>query len=236
MTSSSDGRVAVVSGGNRGLGLEIVRRLAADGLRVVLASRSLERGREAALTLGELASRVTPMALDIADRAGVGRFAAGLRDRFGRCDVLVNNAAVALDGAQDAATADLGIVRETLDTNVIGTWQLTQAVVPAMRAGRYGRIVNMSSGVGRMSTMASGIPAYRVSKAALNALTLVLADELAPDGILVNACCPGRVRTEMGGGQGVSAADAADTPAWLATLPADGPTGGFFRDRARLRW
>jgi NAD(P)-dependent dehydrogenase (short-subunit alcohol dehydrogenase family) len=127
-------------------------------------------------------------------------------------------------------------VRETLDINVIGTWQLTQAIVPAMRARRYGRIVNMSSGVGRMSTMASGIPAYRVSKAALNALTLVLADELAPDGILVNACCPGRVRTEMGGGQGIDARDAADTPAWLATLPPDGPTGGFFRDRARLEW
>lgn len=227
-------RVAVVSGGNRGLGLAIVRQLAEAGLRVVLGSRSAERGAAAVAELG--AAKVTAMVLDVADRDSVGRFTHAVRDRFGRCDVLVNNAAVALDGAQDAVTADLDVVRRTLDTNLLGTWQLTQALVPAMRARRYGRIVNVSSRVGLLSTMESGIPAYRVSKCALNALTRVLADELAPDGILVNSCCPGRVRTEMGGDQGAPAAAAADTPVWLATLPTGGPTGGFFRDRRSLQW
>ena len=229
-------RVAVVSGGNRGLGLAIVRGLAERGLTVVLASRSHERGIAARAELGPLADRVEVLALDVADRDSIGRFVRELRGRFGRCDVLVNNAAVAIDGAQDAATADLGLVRTTLETNLFGTWQLTQALVPAMRARRYGRVVNMSSGVGRLSTMASGIPAYRISKTAVNALTRILADELVPDGILVNSCCPGRVRTEMGGPDGTSAAQAADTPVWLATLPDDGPTGGFFRDRAPMQW
>lgn len=229
-------RVAVVSGGNRGLGLAIVRGLAERGLCVVLASRSLDRGHAALAELGELADRVEVLPLDVANRASIGRFTRELRGQFGRCDVLVNNAAVAIDGAQDAATADLDVVRTTLETNLFGTWQLTQALAPAMRARRYGRVVNMSSGVGRLSTMASGIPGYRISKTAVNALTRILADELAPDGILVNSCCPGRVRTEMGGPDGASAKQAADTPVWLATLPNDGPTGGFFRDRAPMQW
>jgi NAD(P)-dependent dehydrogenase (short-subunit alcohol dehydrogenase family) len=229
--------VAVVSGGNRGLGLAIVRGLAATGMRVVLASRSRERGEAALDRLGELRGRVTVGGLDIVDRASVVRFVTELHRDFGRCDVLVNNAAVAVDGAQDASTADLASVRATLETNLLGTWQLTQAVIPAMRARRYGRIVNMSSGVGRLATMTSGIPAYRVSKTALNALTRIIADELRDDGILVNACCPGRVRTEMGGADApAEPGAAADTPVWLATLPDDGPTGGFFRGRAAMQW
>jgi NAD(P)-dependent dehydrogenase (short-subunit alcohol dehydrogenase family) len=227
----------VVSGANRGLGLEIVRQLAAKGLNVVLASRTLDRGMAAAQDLGDVACRVTVCALDVADRGSVVRFVTELRDRFGRCDVLVNNAAIAIDGTQDAATVGLDTVRLTLETNLVGAWQLTQAVIPAMRARRYGRIVNISSGVGRMSVMAGGIPAYRVSKCALNALTRIFADELRDDGILVNACCPGRVRTEMGGASApATAAEAADTPVWLATLPDDGPTGAFYRNRRPQEW
>jgi NAD(P)-dependent dehydrogenase (short-subunit alcohol dehydrogenase family) len=232
-----DERVAVVSGANRGLGLEIVRQLAEKGLRVVLASRTLDRGAAAAAGLGDLACRVTVCALDVADRGSVARFATELRDRFGRCDILVNNAAIAIDGHQDAATAGMDSVRLTLETNVVGAWQLTQAVVPAMRARRYGRVVNISSGVGRMAVMGGGIPAYRVSKCALNALTKIFADELRNDGILVNACCPGRIRTEMGSASApVTAMEAADTPVWLATLPQGGPTGAFYRNRQLQEW
>jgi NAD(P)-dependent dehydrogenase (short-subunit alcohol dehydrogenase family) len=230
-------RVAVVSGGNRGLGLAIVRELAARGLDVVLGSRSLEAGRAAAGQLAGLPGRVAPARLDIAAADSVSRFTIWLHREFGRCDVLVNNAAIAIDGEGDAATVDPDVVRRTFETNVLGTWHLTQVLVPAMRARRFGRVVNLSSGMGQLSTMSDGIPAYRVSKAAINALTRILAEELRDDGILVNSCCPGWVRTDMAGwSPGAPAEQAADTPVWLATLPPDGPTGGFFRNRQPLDW
>ncbi|MEV0232209.1 SDR family oxidoreductase [Nonomuraea sp. NPDC050786] len=230
-------RVAVVSGANRGLGLAIVRALAERGLRVVLTSRSRERGAEAASGLGAHGSAVAVHALDITDADSVAEFTSWLHVTFGRCDVLVNNAAIFIDGPQDGITADLDSVRVTLETNLLGAWQLTQALVPAMRAGRYGRIVNVSSSAGRLSTMRMGAPAYRISKTALNALTRMIADELRDDGILVNACCPGKVRTDMGGPAApVSPEEAAVTPVWLATLPADGPTGKFYRDCREQEW
>jgi NAD(P)-dependent dehydrogenase (short-subunit alcohol dehydrogenase family) len=230
-------RVAVVSGGNRGLGLAIVAALAARGLDVVLGSRSLEAGHVAAGQLTDLPGAVVPAQLDITAADSVSRFTSRLHREFGRCDVLVNNAAIAIDDAGDAATIDPDVARRTLETNVLGTWLLTQALIPAMRARRYGRVVNVSSGMGQLSTMSDGIPAYRVSKAAINALTRIFAHELQDDGILVNSCCPGWVRTDMAGWSPGAAADlAADTPVWLATLPPDGPTGGFFRERQPLEW
>jgi NAD(P)-dependent dehydrogenase (short-subunit alcohol dehydrogenase family) len=230
-------RVAVVSGANRGLGLAIVERLAKDGYTVVLGSRSADRGESARATLADVADRVLVGVLDVSRTDNIAAFAGWLRRTVGRCDVLVNNAAVEIDGTQDALTADLDIVQETMQTNLYGAWQLTQAMVPAMRARRYGRIVNVSSGVGRHATMRIGVPAYRLSKLALNGLTGIVADELRGENILVNACCPGWVRTEMGGDRAQrSPADAADTPVWLATLPDSGPTGGFFRDRRPLEW
>lgn len=230
------GRVAVVTGGNRGLGLEIVRSLAERGLHVVMGTRSVSAGEAALAELGPVAERVVVRELDVAAESSAVDLVRWMHGRFRRCDVLVNNAAVAIDGAQDAVTADLHVVRRTMEVNLYGAWRLVQALVPAMRSGRYGRVVNVSSGVGRFTVMGAGIPGYRISKTALNALTVVLADELRRDGILVNACCPGRVSTEMGGRTGVSAAVAADTPVWLATLPPEGPSGGFFRDRKQLDW
>lgn len=228
-------RVALVTGGNRGLGLEIVRMLAARGLRVVMASRSVQRGRFAVQMLGDLADRVAVRDLDITDPASVERLASWLDQRLGRCDVLVNNAAVLIDDDRDSAAAiDLDLVRSSLDTNLIGTWRLTQAIVPLMRARRYGRIVNVTSGLASLASMQQGLPAYRVSKHAVNALTRMLADELAADGILVNACCPGPARLEFP--DAVRLSVSADTPVWLATLPDGGPTGGFYRGRAPLEW
>jgi len=219
-------RVAVVSGGNRGLGLQIVSTLAERGLRVVLASRSVQRGQAAVESLGRFAGRVAVRQLEITDPASVTALATWLRHRLGRCDVLVNNAAVLLDGDDGAVSADLDVVGRTLEINLLGTWRLTQAIAPLMRSTGYGRIVNISSGLGSLATMRADRPAFRISKSAINALTRMLADELSGAGILVNACCPER-RPD-----GPSAA----TAIWLATLPDGGPTGGFFQDRTPIDW
>jgi NAD(P)-dependent dehydrogenase (short-subunit alcohol dehydrogenase family) len=230
-----EGRVALVTGGT-GLGLQIVRMLAARGLRVVMASRSGSRGRHAVQMLGDLADMVAVRDLDITDPASVERLVSWLDRRLGRCDVLVNNAAVLNDDDRDrAAEVDLNLVQSTLDTNLIGTWRLTQAVVPMMRECGYGRIVNVSSGLaGLAAGTDQGLPGYRVSEHALNALTRMLADELADDGILINACCPGPTRLEFPSAVRLSCS--ADTPVWLATLPDNGPTGGFYRGRVPLLW
>jgi NAD(P)-dependent dehydrogenase (short-subunit alcohol dehydrogenase family) len=233
----AEGRVALVSGANRGLGLQIVWMLAKRGMRVVLASRSVDSGRVAVELLGDLASRVAVRQLDITDPASVERLVSWLGQRLGRCDVLINNAAVLIDDDRGSSTVDLSVVRRTLEIDLLGTWQLTQAIVPLMRARRYGRIVNVSSGLASIATMRRNLPAYRVSKCAVNALTRMLADELADDGILVNACCPGRALVEVTDPADASRSSAsADTPVWLATLPDDGPTGGFYRGRALISW
>ncbi len=230
--------MALVAGGNRGLGLEIVRMLADRGMRVVLASRSVERGRAALDMLGHLADAVVARELDVTDPDSVARLASWLDRRLGRCDVLVNNAAVLIDDDTDSAsTIDLGVVRYTLETNLLGAWRLTQAIAPLMRARRYGRIVNISSDLASLASMRQDLPAYRVSKCAVNALTRVFAHELAEDGVLVNACCPGPA--QIGFAESPAAARlslSADTPVWLATLADDGPTGGLYRGRVPLDW
>jgi NAD(P)-dependent dehydrogenase (short-subunit alcohol dehydrogenase family) len=230
-------RVALVSGGNRGLGLQIVKKLAAHGMRVVLGSRSVEAGRVAVELLGDLSGRVAVRQLDTTDAASVDVLASWLRRRLGRCDVLINNGAVLMDGDTDAAAVDLEVVYETLETNLLGTWRLTQAIVPLMRTRQYGRIVNISSELGSLASMGRGLPAYRVSKCGVNALTRVFADELAPDRILVNACSPEPAHVAARDREGSPRlAASADTPVWLATLPDDGPTGGFYRERAPVNW
>jgi NAD(P)-dependent dehydrogenase (short-subunit alcohol dehydrogenase family) len=236
-TTAIENRVALVSGGNRGLGLALVRALAERGMRVIMATRSLERGRAALDLLGDLADQVAVRQLDLTDQVSVARLAATLERQMGRCDALMNNAAVLIDTEQDALNVDLDVVRRTLETNLLGTWRLIQAVAPLMRRHGYGRIVNISSELGGLGPMGSGLPAYRVSQTAINALTRILADDLAGDGILVNACCPGPTElTIADGGEDIAFSASADTAVWLATLPDDGPTGGFFRDRQLIRW
>ncbi|GAB3427552.1 SDR family oxidoreductase [Flindersiella endophytica] len=225
--------VAVVTGANRGIGLEVCRQLAALGLTVVLTARSLEKAETAAAGLGPgLTGEVRPFALDVSDRSSIRRFASGV----GAIDVLVNNAAINYDTWERAATVDLDFVRSTLETNLFGAWELTQALLPALRAGRHGRIVNVSSGAGSLAEMGGGTPAYSLSKTALNAMTRMLASELRPDRILVNAVCPGWVATDMGGSGGRPVSEGAAGIVWAATLPDDGPTGGFFRDRRPVAW
>ena len=231
---TEDGRVALVSGANRGIGREIVRQLAEKGITTILGSRDEEKGRTAAEGMN---GNVVVKRLDVIDEDSVYRLASFVEDEFGRLDILINNAGIANDSSQRGVDADLSSVREALEANLFGAWRLCEAFVPLMQRNGYGRIVNISSGMGALNDMGGGSPAYRVSKTALNALTRILASELRGSGILVNSVCPGWVRTDMGGSDASrSVEEGADTPIWAATLPENGPTGGFFRDRRPVSW
>jgi NAD(P)-dependent dehydrogenase (short-subunit alcohol dehydrogenase family) len=221
--------VALVTGANRGIGLEVCRQLAHSGHDVVLGSRDRAKGERAAAGIEE---RVRVLELDVADPRSVDRAASELE----HVDVLVNNAAILYDTWANAVDADLAQVHEALETNLFGAWRMTQAVLPQLRRSAHGRIVNVSSGSGSLSDMGAGTPAYSVSKASLNALTRILAAELCADGVLVNAICPGWTATDMGGGGGRPVQAGAASVVWGARLDDDGPTGGFFRDGRPLAW
>jgi NAD(P)-dependent dehydrogenase (short-subunit alcohol dehydrogenase family) len=220
-------RVALVSGASRGIGAEIARQLAADHDFLVLAGA--RRPDEVASQDG-----VEPIRLDVTDQATIDRAAATIEAGPGRLDALVNNAGVYGDSVS-AAEYDLDDAHEVLEVNTFGPWRLIEAFLPLLRESEAPRVVNVSSGAGQLSDMNGGHGAYRVSKAALNALTRTLAwDERD---IKINAMCPGWVRTDMGGQSAPkSVEEGADTAVWLATLPDDGPTGGFFRDRKPIPW
>jgi NAD(P)-dependent dehydrogenase (short-subunit alcohol dehydrogenase family) len=231
---AENGRVALVSGGNRGIGLEIVRQLAERSITTILGSRDEESGRKAA---EELSGNVVVQGLDVSDEKSVGRLASFVEKRFGRLDVLVNNAGVSNDKGQGGVDADLARVREALETNLFGAWRLCEVAIPLMQRYGYGRIVNMSTGMAALENMGGGSPGYRVSKTGLNALTRILASELRGSGILVNSVDPGWVQTDMGGSRAPRPVEeGAEGAVWAATLPNNGPTGGFFRDRRPIPW
>jgi NAD(P)-dependent dehydrogenase (short-subunit alcohol dehydrogenase family) len=217
--------VALVTGANRGLGLEVVRQLAARGHTVIAGARDPAQ-------VPALDGDVRPVRLDVTDEESIAAVRAGLD----ALDVLVNNAAIHYDTWERALTADLATVRDALDTNTLGPWRTAIAFADLLRASPHGRLVNVSSGAGTLAGMRDGAPAYSVSKAALNALTLMLADALAHDRVLVNAVCPGWVATDMGGSGGRPVRDGAAGIVWAATLPDGGPTGGFFRDGRPIDW
>ena len=239
MTKAAAQRIAVVTGANRGIGFEICRQLAKlGGIRVVLTARDGAKGQAAAKKLRGEGLDVESHVLDVTSEAGIRAFAGWMTGDHKRCDILVNNAGVMIDPrGSRVLDSTLETWRETLDTNLIGPLLLMQTLAPIMKKNRYGRIVNMSSGQGQLADMGVGTPAYRVSKTALNALTRTLAAELKGSGVLVNAMCPGWVKTDMGGaGAPRTVEQGADTAVWLATLPDDGPSGDFFRDRKPIPW
>jgi NAD(P)-dependent dehydrogenase (short-subunit alcohol dehydrogenase family) len=224
--------VAVVTGGNRGIGREVCRQLALLGYFVVLGARDLRQGALTAKELDPEAARIFPVQLEVDSSTSVAALPGWLREQFGRCDVLVNNASTPYDRWAMASSADLGTVAEALDVNLFGAWRVVQAVLPLLRSSPQPRIVNVSSEDASIAAMAGGGPALSVSKAALNALTRLLAGELGRDGILVNAVCPGTV-TEAGGR---TRAQAAASIVWAVTLPNGGPTGTFSRDGRPFPW
>jgi len=238
-------RIAVVTGANRGIGLEICRQLAQlEDIEVVLTSRDKEKGLRICEEFHQRELPARFCQLDVTHAASIISLREFLEEEFGRCDILINNAGIFLD-TQDASEDNWPSVfdtpihrmRETMETNVYGPMLLTKALVGLMRKNRYGRVVNISSGMGQLTYMNGRCPAYRVSKTALNALTRIMADELKDENILVNSMCPGWVKTDMGGPNATRELhEGADTAVWLATLPDDGPRGGFFRDRDRIEW
>jgi len=225
MATMKSQRVALVTGGNRGIGFEVCKALAGKGLDVILGARDRGLGDAAANVLG-----VRAVWLDVADRGSVD---AAAKD-IGHVDVLVNNAGVYPSGTVLDAPAEAW--REAFETNFFGALSLCRAFVPGMVKRGYGRVVNVSSGYGAFAEGLEGPAPYSLSKAVLNALTLKLAGEVKGD-VKVNSACPGWVRTRMGGpGADVAPEEGADTVAWLATLPSSGPNGGFFRRRKKIPW
>lgn len=234
-------RVALVTGANRGIGLEISRRLAARGTRVVMSGRDLGAVERAAAAVPD----ARPCRLDVRDRTRIPVAVAEILEALGRIDVLVNNAGVQRDGPESLSDMPWPVLEQTLETNFYGPLALIQAVVPAMRRQGYGRIVNVASTLGSFADILDPAspyasvdsPAYRLSKGGLNLLTALAARQLAGGNVLVNSACPGWVRTGCGSERApLSAEEGADTAVWLATLPDDGPSGGFFRDRRPIPW
>lgn len=228
--------ISVVTGANRGIGLETARQLAALGHTVLVCARRAEDADAAARAMADLAGTALPRRLDVTDPESVDRLARSVEAEFGRLDVLVNNAAINYDTDSRAVDVDLDEVRRTLETNLFGAWRMVEALLPLLRRSTRARVVNVSSESGSLAEMSGGTPAYGISKAALNALTRKLADELRGSGILVNSVCPGWIATDMGGPGGAPVATGAAGVVWAATLPDSGPTGGFFRDGRPLPW
>jgi NAD(P)-dependent dehydrogenase (short-subunit alcohol dehydrogenase family) len=237
-------QVALVTGASRGIGREIARGLTAQGITTYITARQRSDAIEAARALSaETNGNVIGREFELTDADGAARLVRTIDSESGRLDILVNNAAIDIDMGIAALDTDLAAAELTFATNVIGPWRLIQAAVPIMRRNRFGRIVNVSSEIARFARMSDptwnwpGDDAYKVSKAALNALTVLVAGWLAGSGILVNASNPGFCRTAMGAPDApLSAAEGADVSVFLATLPDDGPHGRWFSQRQQISW
>ncbi|WP_017653836.1 SDR family oxidoreductase [Fortiea contorta] len=233
-------KVAVVTGGNRGLGFEASRQLAKQEYQVILTSRNEMKGQAAAQKLQDEGLNVQFHHLDVTSDESSRILAQFIRQEFGKLDALVNNAGIYIDvqsNSNSIVNSQIETIEKTLETNLYGVLRVTQALIPLMKEQNYGRIVNVSSGMGQLTDMEGGSPGYRISKTALNALTRIFASELQETNILVNSVCPGWVKTDMGGAEAPRTPEqGVDTIVWLATLPPGGATGGFFRDRQLIDW
>ena len=227
-------KIAVVTGANRGLGLATAQKLADLDFEVIFAVRDIEKLGSTISELKARAKAVHALVLDVSSEDSLKNFADEVEKKWGRVDVLINNAGVYLDRSGVTLAKQL---RDTFETNVLGPYILSQRFLPLMAKKGYGRVVNVSSGMGQLSEMGGGSPAYRISKTALNAVTKVMSVDYKADGVLVNAVCPGWVKTDMGGaGATRTLEQGIDTIVWAATLPDGAPTGSLFRDRKMISW
>ncbi len=234
---ASRGVIALVTGGNRGIGFEIVRQLARREATVILTARRPDAGAAALAKLAREGVHVSFQALSVTDESSIEALAAHVGAKFGRLDVLVNNAGISSSSDAGGHDVSLATVRETLETNTLGPLRMAQALLSLLAKSPAGRIVNVSSGMGALNDMEGGHAAYRISKTALNAVTRILAADLAAHRIAVNSMCPGWVRTDMGGAHAErDVAEGADTAVWLTLDAAQSLTGGFYRDREPIPW
>jgi NAD(P)-dependent dehydrogenase (short-subunit alcohol dehydrogenase family) len=240
-----DKRVVLVTGANRGIGFEIARQLALKKMTVLIGARHDEKGLKAQKKLAAQGLDVHFVPIDVTEPVTIEAAIGRVKDVFGRLDVLVNNAGIQIDAETHLLEMSISAFQKTLETNAFGPLLLSQACVQIMKKNQYGRIVNLASTLGSLTDIANPdsayaqiqSPAYRLSKTLLNGITVLLAKELRGTNILVNSACPGWVQTEMGGNRApLTAEQGAATPVWLATLPDDGPTGGFFREQQPIPW
>jgi len=237
-------KVALITGANKGIGKEIARQLGAQGLTVLIGARDEGRGAEAAAELQKEGIRAHSIPLDVTDQASIDAVAKMLESDYGRLDVLVNNAGIALDGGP-ASSLDVDTLSRTYETNVFGVFAVTKSFLPLLKKSDAGRIVNMSSGLGSLTQNSdptwgfAGVKplAYNSSKAALNMITVIFAAELKDTLIKVNAADPGFTATDLNQHRGTRTVEQGATAAVrLATLPADGPTGGYFDEDGAVPW
>ncbi|MEW9674436.1 SDR family oxidoreductase [Ammoniphilus sp. 3BR4] len=234
---SKDIKVALVTGGNRGIGYELVKQLALKGFKVILASRDPEKGHKAIQKLRESNLDVSFVSIDVDNHESIRQASTTVNERYGRLDVLINNAGVYLDENKKLVAMDPSILQKTMATNFFGVYHVIRSFIPLMEKQGYGRILNVSSEYGAMSEMSHpGVGAYKLSKFALNGLTRLLAAEIHGD-IKINAVDPGWVSSDMGGPSAPrTPVQAAESILWLATIGPEGPNGGSFRDGKRIEW
>jgi NAD(P)-dependent dehydrogenase (short-subunit alcohol dehydrogenase family) len=237
-------KIAVVTGGNRGIGFEVCRQLAKLGIKVVLTSRDVEKGKKAAISLQDEGLPVEFFKLEVSNYQEDIALHDYLKQKYGKLDILVNNAGIMPEKVKENQGIDEDIfhldyqeIEQTIHINSVAPLMLSHTLLPLMIVNQYGRIVNVSSTLGQMSSMGAGYIGYRISKTALNAITKILAAEVRQHNILVNSVCPGWVKTEMGGSHApLTVQQGADTIIWLATAPDRSATGEFFKDRKRIDW
>jgi len=229
--------LAAVTGGNRGIGLQICRDLAREGFDVILTARGVKKGLDAVEKLKDEGLDVKFHQLDIIDSYGIENFYTALLNDYGKLDVLINNAAILPEPKSNGLSAELREIKDTIEANVYGAIVLCQKFIPLMIKNNYGRIINISSGMGQLSDMGGGYIAYRVSKTALNAVTRIFAAETSGYDIQINCVDPGWVKTDMGGpGASSTPEEGADTPVWLSSRPKGEPSGKFFKKRKIIDW
>jgi NAD(P)-dependent dehydrogenase (short-subunit alcohol dehydrogenase family) len=229
--------IALITGANRGIGLETARQLAGRGFHVVVAARDETSGREAVESITATGGQASFLSLDVSNSDSIRSAATQFTAIADHLDVLINNAAIYPDEGLTIQTIPRVQMDQTFQTNVFGPLEVTQAFLPYLRKSKAGRIINVSSGYGQLDGMSPNVPSYCLSKFTLNGLTIMLAEALKTDGIAVNSMCPGWVRTRMGGANAErSVEQGADTAVWLAAEAGHELTGKFFRDRGEIEW
>lgn len=230
-------KLAVVTGANKGIGFEICKQLAQKGIEVILTARSDDKGKKAEQELKSQCLDVKYHQLDVSDEESVKNIAKFIESNYGKLDILINNAGIFKDYEGGVLHGDINNIKETLDTNLFGALLVSRHLVPLMQKQNYGRVINISSGMGQLSDMGGGSIGYRLSKVSLNAMTKILANEVKNNNILVNTMCPGWVKTDMGGNNAHRTVEqGADTAVWLSISDENQKTGAFFRDRKEIDW